>query len=266
MNTNRFSNSVRTLATGFGLVALLLASTPAVAQKKGHEEAEKFKGQTTATRTAVEKGRDQLQQTLDLYNQLFETPEKKLDSVYGKLTKSLEGCDKAVKDVEKNVDGMKKQAEQFFAGWDAEINGYSSPEIQEKSRGRLDQARARYDGMLESMGEAGDLYDPFVLNLREQVLYLGRDLSPEAIEGLKEDAETLNASAEVFFAKIDEILTGEVAGEKEVDEIVAEDEAAMEGETESVDEDEGATEGEEAAGDDAGGDATEAEAGEEEGQ
>jgi len=264
VNTHRFSNSVRTLATGFGLVALLLASTPAVSQKKGHKEAEKFKGQTTATRNAVEKGRDQLQQTLDLYNQLFETPEKKLSSVYGKLTKSLEGCDKAVKDVEKNVDGMKNQAEKFFASWDAEIKGYSSETMQEKSRGRLDQARGHYDGMLASMSEAGDLYDPFVDNLREQVLFLGRDLSPEVLEDLKGEAAELNASAEVFFAKIDEILTGEVAGEKEVDEIVAEDEAAMEGETEAVDEDEGATDGEEAAGDDAGGDATEAEAGEEE--
>ena len=223
MNTNRFSTSVRTLATGFGLVALLLASTPAMSQKKGHKEAEKFKGQTTATRTAVEKGRDQVQQTLDLYNQLFETPEKKLESVYGKLTKSLEGCDKAVKDVEKNVDGMKKQAEKFFSGWDAEINGYSSETMQEKSRGRLEQARGRYDGMLASMSEAGDLYDPFVDNLREQVLFLGRDLSPEVLEELKDEAAEVNASAEVFFAKIDEILTGEVAGEKEVDEIVAED-------------------------------------------
>jgi hypothetical protein len=106
--------------------------------------------------------------------------------------------------------------------------------------------------MLESMGEAGDLYEPFVLNLREQVLYLGRDLSPEALEGLEGDAAELNKSSEELFAKIEEILTGEATAEKEVDEIVAEDEAeaASEG-------------GAEAAGDDAGGDAAEPEADEE---
>jgi len=241
------------LVTALGLVALLLGSTPALAQKKGHKEAEKFKGQTTATRTSVEKGRDQLQQTLDLYNQLFETPEKKLSSVYGKLTKSLEGCDKAVKDIQKNVDGMEKQADKFFASWETEINGYSSEAMQEKSRGRLEQARGRYDGMLASMGEAGDLYDPFVENLTEQVMFLGRDLSPEVLEDLKGDAAELNASAEELLAKIDEILTGEATAEKEVDEIVAEDEAEAEA----------AAEGEEAAGEDAGGDATEPEAEEE---
>ena len=245
MTNRRISISVLTLALVFGLVVLLV-STPAVAQKKGHKEAEKFKGQTTATRTSVEKARDQLQQTMQLYNQLFETEGKKLNSVYGKLSKAVEGCDKAAKDVNKSVEGMTKQAERFFGGWEAEIESISSPEIQEKSRGRLEKARGRYDGMLASMDEAGDLYEPFILNLREQVMYLGRDLDAEVLGDLKDEAAQMNASADELFAKIEQILTGEVEGEKEVDEIVAEDEAEVgaEGEGQAPAEGEGEAAGE----------------------
>jgi len=209
-------------------ICLALIGQPALAQKKGHKEAEKFRSQTDATRKSVEQSRDQLDKTMDHYNAMFQAEKpKKLSSAYGNLSKSLDACEKNVKGVQKNVDAMKKQADKFFASWEQEIETLSNAPIQEKSRGRLETARGRYDGMLASMREAKELYDPFILSLREQVMFLGRDLHPASIADLTDEAEQMNRDAEVLFAKIEEILTGGREAEEEFDAVVAEDEAEI---------------------------------------
>jgi hypothetical protein len=57
---------------------------------------------------------------------------------------------------------------------------------------------------------ASNEFAPVMQNLNDQILYLGRDLSPEAIADLADEAAELNAQAEAATAKVKEML--ETAG------------------------------------------------------
>ena len=65
------------------------------------------------------------------------------------------------------------------------------------------EARGDFDGVLDSVDEAGDVYEPFVASMKDQWTYLGHDLNATGISSLKPDAEKLNAQGKELFEKID---------------------------------------------------------------
>jgi hypothetical protein len=70
----------------------------------------------------------------------------------------------------------------------------------------LNDTRKRYEGILEAAGKAGDAFDPFVSNLKDQILFLGHDLNPSAIQALQGDAKKLNGQAAEVFKDVDKTI------------------------------------------------------------
>jgi hypothetical protein len=78
------------------------------------------------------------------------------------------------------------------------------------SVGRLEDATAKNQQMMDKMTAAQAAYEPFMSSLKDQALFMGRDLSPAAIEALQPLAEELNTSAATLLASIDALLNTEV--------------------------------------------------------
>jgi SMC interacting uncharacterized protein involved in chromosome segregation len=202
------------------LLGFLGASTGELAaQKGGNKEAEKFRKSSEATREELAEGKEQIQDTLNIYNSLMQGKAKKPQDAYKKLTKSVEKCDKLSASIRKKVDEMKKQANTFLTGWEKELEAYSSESFKEMSQKQLDTARARFDTMTARMGEGREAYQPFITSLKDQVQFLGRDFSPEALSALSEAAAKVNSDGEAVMALIDKILSNEAADEEEVADI-----------------------------------------------
>ncbi|MEX1310952.1 MAG: DUF2959 family protein, partial [Candidatus Sulfomarinibacteraceae bacterium] len=106
----------------------------------------------------------------------------------------------------KQLASLSKEADKFFKAWEQDLASISSESLRAKSSDRMEDAKKRYAELGEILTAASNEFAPVMQNLNDQILYLGRDLSPEAIADLSDEAAELNAQAEAATAKVKEML------------------------------------------------------------
>ena len=72
--------------------------------------------------------------------------------------------------------------------------------------------------MIERMTAAAEVYNPLISSLKDQALFMGRDLSAEALSALTEVAAELNGMADELYARIAELLEDESQDEAQLAE------------------------------------------------
>lgn len=197
----------------FVVTCLVLAGTAAHAQnKKTAKQAESLEKSGEDAKAAVDDVLGHVERMLQDYNAIIDGTAEDPQSSYKKLAGDLKNTDKKIDGASKKLAALEKEAQKFFAAWEADLDSFSSESMRAKSQKRLDAARARYDSLGEVLREAGDAFGPFLENLNDQILYLGRDLSPDSIADLTDEAAELNAQAEDVTAQVKQMLddAGEV--------------------------------------------------------
>ncbi len=218
--SNRTSGFMKMTIFAPALSILLVA--PLGAQTGGGKETKKLQSKVESVHDDVGSTKEQIQETMDLYNAIIEEKAKKPQSTFKKLGKSVEDCDKSAKGVGKSVESLRKDLDKFFASWEKEISVYTTEAMQERSRKSLDEVKGKFDRFETSLKEASELYKPFIASLRDHVAFLGRDLSADTIADFQDEAAKLNETASLLYDKINEALND--TRDEEVEAAVATDE------------------------------------------
>lgn len=145
-------------------VCLVLGGTAVLAQQKTAKQAE-----------SLAKAGDQAK--------------KAINDVVAHLGGMLQGA-------QKSADAVGKEADKYFASWEKDLADFSSDDLKQKSQARLDKSKADYAALGDALGQAQKAFEPLMQNLNDQIPYLGRDLSPEAVADLKGEAEAEPAAGE----------------------------------------------------------------------
>jgi hypothetical protein len=132
-----------------------------------------------------------------------------LESTYKKLTQATSKSEKAAEKSGSSVEKMQKQAKKVYSAWEKELEGYENEQLKALSVQRLEASRQTNDAMAEKMKSAGEAYNSFISSLNDQVKFMARDLSPDAMSALQGVAQELNVMAEELFAQIDAALSEE---------------------------------------------------------
>jgi chromosome segregation ATPase len=185
---------------------LLVCGLSVFAQQKTAKQAENLKKSADAAEQSLADVVDQVKNMLASYNDIVDGKSKNVESDYKKLANDLKSTQKKIQNANKSVNSLDKQAQSFFDQWQKELSEYSSDSMREKSSARLDDAKQKYQALGQTLGEASKAFQPLMQNLNDQVLYLGRDLSPEAIADLKDEAADLNKQAEDVTGQIKQML------------------------------------------------------------
>jgi hypothetical protein len=194
----------------------LLAVTSVDAQsKKSAKQAEGLEKAGQKSKDAVQDVLDHLGKMLAGYNSIINGEAKNTQSAYKKLVSDLNGTDKKIEGAKKQLAALNKEADKFFKAWEQDLDSISSDSLREKSAARLEDAQNRYASIGETLAKASEEFAPVVQDLNDQILYMGRDLSPEAIEDLQDEAEALNQQAEEVTARVKELLQS--AGKTQVE-------------------------------------------------
>jgi hypothetical protein len=101
---------------------------------------------------------------------------------------------------------MQKAGQKLFASWQKEVDGITNEQMKQISMDRLDEVSANSQRMTDQVVVAQAAYDPFMTSLQEQTVFLGRDMSPAAIEALQPMALELNGLASTLLSSIDAVL------------------------------------------------------------
>ena len=211
--TRRMSEGISAVVLAAALAAFTI--DPVMAQSGAGKDTKKLQATVEKARKSLEVAVVQVKETMALYSSLFEPDVKKPESIYKKLEKGIEECDKVAKDARKSVDSMEKDLKDFYVGWEEEIAAFTSESMKERGQQSLDKVRSRYERFDAALADASGLYGPFIATLRDHALFLGRDLSPDALAALQEDATKLNDDAGQLYAKVDEALNDTRAGADE---------------------------------------------------
>lgn len=188
------------------VATLVLTAGPAKAQFDGQKQVDKLINKANDTIGAMRAARVQIGSTVDGYNTIMAGEAVDNRKAYKKLTKELSKSEKAAANVRTKAAAMDVVANDFFSNWEASLEGFSSEDLRQRSAERLNDTRKRYEEILEAAGEAGDAFDPFVTNLKDQILFLGHDLNPSAIQALQGDAKKLNGRAAEVFKDVDKTI------------------------------------------------------------
>jgi ElaB/YqjD/DUF883 family membrane-anchored ribosome-binding protein len=204
-------------------ICCLLVGTAADAQsKKNPKQAESLEKAGESSRAAVRDVVDNLDKLLAGYNSIIDGEAKNPQSTYKKLVSDLKGTEKKIDRAKKQLTALDKEASKFFKDWEKDLESISSDSVREKSARRMEDAKQRYASMGEVLGQASQEFAPVVKNLNDQILFLGRDLSPEAVADLQDEAEQLNRQAAEVTARVKQMLESAGKTQHEAD-------AALEG-------------------------------------
>jgi hypothetical protein len=179
----------------FAMCYVLVVTTADAQSKKSAKQAESLEKSGESAKAAVQDVLDHLGKMLAGYNSIISGEAKNTQSAYKKLVGDLKATDKKVDGAKKQLVGMNKEADKFFRAWEQDLSSISSDSLREKSANRLESGKKHYASIGETSSKARDEFAPVVQNLNDQILYLGRDLSPEAIADLQDEAEELNQQA-----------------------------------------------------------------------
>jgi uncharacterized protein YoxC len=188
-------------------LSCVLAVMPAEAQsKKSAKQAASLEKTGAASKAAVEDVLTSCGNLLSGYNSIIDGTAKDSQKAYKKLVGDLKSTEKKLDGARKQVASLSKEADKFFKAWEQDLASISSESLRDKSSARMEDAKKRYAELGEILTSASNEFTPVMQNLNDQILYLGRDLSPEAIADLSDEAAELNAQAETATAKVKEML------------------------------------------------------------
>jgi len=187
---------------GWMFLAGSLTSASSTIAQEGHKQTDRLIKRADEALRSIGEAKQQLQTTLAIYNSVFKGSGD-TRKIYRDLTKAIERTEKRREDVQKKVGEMEVEAHKFFAEWTESLDGIDGAGLRQRSKERLNKTRVRYGEILTEGRRAGADFEPFMGGLRDQVVYLGYDLNPNAIASLQPDAEKLNAQAKSLFAGID---------------------------------------------------------------
>lgn len=198
-------NGLRILIVGI-IACLALGGTAVLAQAKTAKQSESLSKAADDAKKQVNSVVEQVSKMLTGYNAIIDGSAKNVQSAYKKLSGDLKSTEKMLQGADKSVQAMNKEAGKFFTSWEKDLGEFSNEELKQKSMTRLEGSKARYTAIGDALSEAGKLFEPLVQNLNDQILFLGRNLSPEAISDLKDEAESLNQQAEDVTAQVKDLV------------------------------------------------------------
>ena len=102
---------------------------------------------------------------------------------------------------------MDAEAETLFRGWANSTTAIEDPDLRKRSEERFEATKAGYDQIKTAGQTAADLYGVFMKTLEDHITFLGHDLNPTALAGLKPDADKLNEKAAKLSQSIDDTIS-----------------------------------------------------------
>ena len=202
----------RRLTGGLLVTALacgLIGITPVSAQgTKSVKAREAVVSTGEETKKALTDSLEQWGKVLDGYNSIMDGSAKNTEKTYKTLLSDLKAVEGKGEGAKKSLQKMDKQAQSFFKDWEKELDKFTSDSMKEKSTGMLEKDKANYADFVDRMTQAGEVFGPVAQELNDQVLFLGRNLSPDGIEMMQDEAVQMNEMVEEAMAQVESLLAG----------------------------------------------------------
>ena len=179
----------------------------------GKEKRDLLRSNVEEVRDDQQAAADQFESALDRMRQLYDVDAGELEDVYDRLAADYEKSADRADDLSDQIDTIDSIANDLFKEWEGEIGEISSPDLQAKSRQKLEESKASYASLESSLRKSEASMEPVLTKLKDNTLYLKHNLNAAAVGGLsaevgniEADIDTLIADMEASIAEADRFL------------------------------------------------------------
>lgn len=126
-----------------------------------------------------------------------------LESKYKSLNAAMERTRGQAETLTGRIDSVDEVAGDLFAEWQAELGEYSSETLRQSSERNLNEAKRRYQTMIDRMRQARERVDPVLFVLEDHVLFLKHNLNAAALDSLKGEVVSIDSRITGLISEMD---------------------------------------------------------------
>ena len=197
----------------FGLLSGCSSVYYETMEKFGFEKREILVERVGEAREAQEDAKEQFSSALEKFIAVTQVETGDLKRKYDQLNREFERSEQRATEVHERVADVDDVANALFREWRDELKQYEDAQLRRQSERQLDQTRARYEDLMDTMRTAAKRMDPILSKFRDQVLFLKHNLNAQAIAGLgttthrlEEDISRLIADMEQSIREADAFI------------------------------------------------------------
>lgn len=168
----------------------------------GYEKRELFKKSVTALQSQQKDAQKEFKDALTRLKELYGFKGGELESVYGKVKSSYEGCEEEAKAVHKRIENMEDLAQSMFSEWEKEIQQYTNPTLAASSREQLRATKDRYAQLSKTVRASESAMQPVLSQLKDNVLFLKHNLNASAIGSLQGESASIQKQIEELLTRM----------------------------------------------------------------
>ena len=161
-------------------------------KKLGKEKRDILVKRLVSGQKAQKEAKEQIQTTLEAFQNLTGFNGGDLEKIYKKLNGELEDADGRAKNVSEKIDSIEKVGNDLFKEWGQEIAGMRNASLRNQSQALLRQTQRRHQQHLHTMRVTEEKMSPVLRAFRDQVTFLKHNLNAKAISSLKQTAAGLD--------------------------------------------------------------------------
>ena len=206
-----FSKNRLLMSAGPALAVCLVIGCQSVYYKTmeqfGYEKREILVDRVIEARDAQEETKDQFKSALEKFSDVVNFRGGDLEQAYETLNSEYKRCESKADAVSARINDVQNVATALFKEWEAELDQYSSANLRNASRQKLDQTRREYDRLIHSMRKAEAKITPVLTAFHDQVLYLKHNLNAQAIASLHQELSTVENNVATLIKEMEAAIS-----------------------------------------------------------
>ena len=129
-----------------------------------------------------------------------------LSKAAAELGQTYKSLQTRVDSVQTNAVIAKARVKEHYDAWSKELTGMPNPKLREKAQERLTKSQKEFDKIVVKGTVAKEQVLPFVSQVKDVVIYLGADVSEEAVKSLSNDIWKLDGKAAAVNGSIKDVI------------------------------------------------------------
>lgn len=162
---------------------------------------------TSVTRAAegIERGRQQLDETVTALTALVESPAPDLDPQFDAFTQSLDRLEATASDVKEMATQMQERGAEYFKQWDEQLAAIQNEDIRKRSEKRRKAVEEAFEDLRKDYAEAREAFQPLMDDLRDVRTALANDLTMGGLESIESVAKRVKKRAGPVGEELDDL-------------------------------------------------------------
>ncbi|MDZ4773513.1 MAG: DUF2959 family protein [Planctomycetota bacterium] len=122
---------------------------------------------------------------------------------FAALKEAIETSDQQTVDFRRSIGPMSESAGSVFSRWTSDLEGFGNTRMRQRSQGRLDETRARYQSVLISAQGVLVSLEAFNADINDQALFLASDLNAAAVQAIHPEVRELHERAKELDGRVE---------------------------------------------------------------